>query len=435
MSLFFEHIEGMASEAGALWMEMGIYLLFGFGVAGVLQQMLRRETVAKHLGDESMGAVLRATLFGIPLPLCSCGVVPVALSLKRQGASRSATTAFLIATPQTGVDSILVTYAFLGPIFAVIRPLAALFNGVLGGVLVTLFDKRPEKIPLSPTSAACDIATGTELPVPTILERVWGAFRYGYLDFPREIVKWLCIGVVLAGVLSYWLPPNLLEHHLGHGLTPMLLAMAIGIPLYICSTASVPVAAVLIAKGLSPGAALVLLMTGPATNAASITVISRALGRRTTTIFLASIAFSSLLCGSLLDAFLLWRGTSISVHIAHHVHGGGAMGALTLAGGVGLALVVAIAFTRNIIEKIHNKRSMTMTDSDAVVFDIPVEGMTCQNCVRHVREAVESVSGVLQAVVSLEDGSVRVEAKSPDTAAIVAAIRKSGYQVPVDRGA
>jgi uncharacterized membrane protein YraQ (UPF0718 family) len=296
--------------------EMSPYLLFGFFVAGLLSLLVSRRMVERHLGGRGVWPLLKATLFGIPLPLCSCGVIPVSMSLHKHGASKGATVSFLLSTPQTGVDSILVTYSLLGPLFAIFRPLVALVTGMVGGVLVNLFgqsskDGKP-KIedggrghPSSATSNSREQAaeTAEESPggVLSWSQRLRDAMKYSFVTLPRDIGKPLLVGLAVAAAISAIVPDDFFAERLGQGLPAMLLMMTVGIPIYVCASASVPVAAALILKGLSPGAALVFLMTGPATNAAGLATIWNALGRRVAILYLLTVAGCALAAGITLD--------------------------------------------------------------------------------------------------------------------------------------
>ncbi len=313
---------------------MSPYLLFGFFVAGLMAMFVSRRMVERHLGGSGVMPVFKASLFGVPLPLCSCGVIPVAMSLSKQGASKGATIAFLLSTPQTGVDSILVTYSLLGPVFAIFRPVAALVTGLVGGILVNLFGNRPE-------------AAGRRLegkdpqpdPVVPLGKRIVGGLKHGFVTLPRNIGKPLLIGLAVAGVISALVPDDFFADRLGKGLPAMLVMMLIGIPIYVCASASVPVAAALILKGLSPGAALVFLMTGPATNAAGLATIWNTLGRRTAIVYLATVAVCSLLGGLLLDAIV----QSVDIHAGTHVHNMGP-GLIQQASAVVLLAILGYAF-------------------------------------------------------------------------------------------
>jgi len=293
--------------------EMSPYLLLGFLVAGILSVLVSQRLVEKHLGGRGIWPVLKASLFGVPLPLCSCGVIPVSMSLHKQGASRGSTIAFLLSTPQTGVDSIFVTLSLLGPVIAVFRPIAALITGLIGGIMVDVFDKDingtnnkppPQKNP----DTCCKIGKNTY--------KILHGLKFGFITLPRDIGGAMLAGLVIAAVISIAVPDDFFAEKLGTGISAMLVMMLIGIPVYVCASASVPVAAAMIAKGLTPGAALVFLMTGPATNAASFVTIWKILGHRTAIIYLLSVAGCALAGGLLLD----YIGTSVTSGMISHIH-------------------------------------------------------------------------------------------------------------------
>jgi uncharacterized protein len=242
-----------------------------------------------------LAPAVKATLLGIPLPLCSCSVIPVVASMRRHGASRAAATSFLLSTPQTGVDSIAVTYALLGPVFAVFRPVAAVISGVLGGALVLVFGRAKSAAADAPPECT-DACCSGDRTVPAWLRAV----KYGFVTMPRDLAWPLLAGVAIAGALAAFLPANSLQHA-GGGLVSMLVLMAAGIPLYICATASVPIAAGLIHLGASPGGALAFLIVGASTNPAAVATVWKVLGRRTTVIYLITVGLSALICGVLLD--------------------------------------------------------------------------------------------------------------------------------------
>jgi uncharacterized membrane protein YraQ (UPF0718 family) len=312
--------------------EMSPYLLFGFFVAGLLSVFVSQKLVERHLGGRGFLPVLKATLFGIPLPLCSCGVIPVAMSLREHGASKASTISFLLSTPQTGVDSIFVTYSLLGPVFALFRPLAALVTGLVGGVLVNFFGQEVGRAsPLANNSRAGthDLPSTADPQPPengekcccchhaeTPLRKFLNGMKYGFVSLPRDIGKPLLVGLVVAALISAVLPKDFFATQLGHGLPAMLIMMLIGIPIYVCASASVPVAAAMILKGLSPGAALVFLITGPATNAAGLATIWNTLGRRTAILYLLTVAGCALAAGIVLDSII----HSVEVGVASHMH-------------------------------------------------------------------------------------------------------------------
>jgi uncharacterized protein len=216
------------------------------------------------------------------------------MSLHKRGASKSATIAFLLSTPQTGVDSIFVTFSLLGPVFAVFRPIAAFVTGIVGGIFVDMFD-RTEKSGQSPPKRTDTCCAGGNT------GKVISGLKYGFITLPRDIGRAMLVGLVVAAVISALVPDGFFADKLGTGIVPMLVMMAVGIPMYVCASASVPIAAALILKGITPGAALVFLMTGPATNAASFVTIWNILGRKTAIIYLATVAGCALLSGILLD--------------------------------------------------------------------------------------------------------------------------------------
>ena len=291
-----------------LWNDMALFLLLGFGAAGVLSRIISAATVAKHMGGASWWPIAKAALLGIPLPLCSCGVIPTGLWLRDHGAGRGATSAFLISTPQTGIDSLAITYSFLGLVFALFRPIAALISGLFGGILVGKFapDKNKPKPPAMGEGSCChdvgeDKGQDTAAVKPSMLTHLKEAARYGLIRIPKEIGPWLFVGVAAAGVMAWLIPARYFEQHLQSNLLSMLLMIALGTPLYICSSASVPIAVVLAMKGLSPGAVFVFMMAGPATNIGAIAILGRLLGVRATIIQTASVMVSALLCGLALN--------------------------------------------------------------------------------------------------------------------------------------
>jgi uncharacterized membrane protein YraQ (UPF0718 family) len=275
--------------------EMSPYLLFGFLMAGVLSMLVSQRLVERHLGGKGIWPLLKASIFGVPLPLCSCGVIPVSMSLHKHGASKGSTIAFLLSTPQTGVDSIFVTLSLLGPIFAVFRPLMAFVTGIIGGVLVDVFSPSPQDGQPAPAKCTDECCGGTEN------KKITRGLKFAFVTLPRDIGSAMLVGLVIAAFISALVPDDFFAEKLGTGIFAMVVMMFLGIPVYVCATASVPVAAALILKGLTPGAALVFLMTGPATNAASFVTIWKVLGRATAITYLAAVAGCALLGGILLD--------------------------------------------------------------------------------------------------------------------------------------
>lgn len=323
-------------ESAEILADSAPYLLFGFLAAGLLHGVFSSETVARHLGRGRLGPVVKAALFGVPLPLCSCGVLPAALGLRKQGASKGATVSFLVSTPETGVDSIALTYALMDPVMTVFRPLAAFVSAVLAGTVENLFG-RADPLPAAP-APPCGCAEHAVPPGAPWRQRVRQGMRYAFGDLLGDLAPWLAVGFLLAGAISAAVPEHLLGEYLGGGIAPMLVMLAVGVPLYLCATASTPIAAALMLKGLSPGAALVFLLAGPATNLASLTALSATLGVRTTARYLASICAGALAMGLLLDA--------VYPALAPAVRGAGAAAAEVFppaVGWVAAALLVGLA--------------------------------------------------------------------------------------------
>jgi uncharacterized membrane protein YraQ (UPF0718 family) len=299
-----EFLKNLLAEFWLTLSEMSPYLLFGFFVAGLLSALVSRYWVERHLGGRGLWPLVKASVFGVPLPLCSCGVIPVSMSLHKHGASKGSTISFLLSTPQTGVDSIFVTFSLLGPLFAVFRPIAAFITGVIGGSIVSLFDRTKT----DDRQAVCtDDCCSTDR-----RKRLFGGFKFAFVTLPRDIGPAMLVGLVIAAFLSALVPPNFFaDRFVLQPFLAMLIMMVLGIPVYVCATASVPIAAVLIMKGLNPGAALVFLMTGPATNAASFTTIWKVLGAKTAVIYLLTVAGCALAAGLTIDYLANWFGSEV----------------------------------------------------------------------------------------------------------------------------
>jgi len=300
----------IAYASWELFVEAAPYLIFGVLVAGLMYLFLAPETIVKHFKKGKIGSVFKAALLGIPLPLCSCGVLPAAANLRKQGANRGATAAFLISTPESGVDSIAITYALLDPLMTLIRPLAAFLTASAAGISENLLSGKEEDKIIPQPDIGCRVdgcCDGQDCPPEqhnkhhSVIKKLWSGISYGFFDLYRELSGWIFAGFIVAGAITLWLPADLTTRYLGGGLTTMLFMLAAGIPTYICATASTPVAAVLILKGVSPGAALVFLLAGPATNIASLTVLARVLGKRGVAIYLGSIALFAVLLGLATD--------------------------------------------------------------------------------------------------------------------------------------
>lgn len=433
----------------AMLAEMAPYLLLGFLVAGLLSTFVPRSLYARHLAPRSMGSVVKAALLGIPLPLCSCGVIPTSVSLRREGASHGACTSFLIATPQTGVDSIAATYSLMGLPFAVVRPVAALFTALFGGWLVNAFAKGDEK--KSAASVAehhdgcasgerhehnCGCGHDHDHGPQGFRAKLAGALRYAFIDMMQDIGKWLVIGLLIAALITVAVPADYLAALHDYKLLNMLIVLAVAIPMYVCATGSIPIAVSLMAKGLTPGAALVLLMAGPAVNSASMLVIGKVFGRRTLTLYVLSIIVGAVVFGLGIDYLLpqSWFDVgSIGLSADHCAH---CLGWLDWTFIAVFALLLANAFVRRFRHgHCHCKDSERPTETlnasamnHQAVYQI--KGMNCSHCKATAERAISDVAGVERASVDLAKGLAYVEGTAAP-GSIIAAVEAVGFECEV----
>jgi len=287
-------------ESAYLLEKMSVYVLFGLLVAGALHTYVPSGWLVRNLSGGRFWPAVKASLLGIPLPLCSCGVLPAVISLRREGASRGAVIAFLVATPTTGVDSILATYALLGKVFAVFRVLASFLAGTVAGVVAGLVGSPETQESVRGEGKECGCSSCTVADQPRT-RRFLGMLHYAFVELLGDIGKWLLIGILVGGLITALIPGHWIHQYLGSGWRAMGVMLVLGIPLYVCSTGSIPIAAALMMKGLTPGAAFVFLLVGPATNAVAITFVTRYLGKTTAAVYLGTLAVSAVALGYLLD--------------------------------------------------------------------------------------------------------------------------------------
>ena len=318
-------ITGILFECWGILKEAAPYVLFGFFAAGILKALIPEDIVSKHLGQNGTRSVLKASLFGIPLPLCSCGVIPVAIGLRKQGASKGATASFLVSVPETGVDSIAITWALLDPLMTIIRPISAFITAVVTGLFINLIpDTKTVQEKPPQQSCGCSIDSKSEadsLPKnESLMNRIGKGLSYAFSDLLKDIGGWLMLGIAIAGIISFYVPVGFIEQYLGGEFSSLLVMLVIGIPLYICASASTPIAAALVLKGLSPGAALVFLLAGPATNAATMTVVAKHLGKAATVVYTTAIAICSLAMGWVVNHIYTWAEIDILTWIRQAEH-------------------------------------------------------------------------------------------------------------------
>ena len=414
--------------------EMAPYLLLGFFFAGLLRAFVPQSIYQRHLAPRNMKSVVKAAALGIPLPLCSCGVIPTSVGLRREGASHGACTSFLIATPQTGVDSIVATYSLMGLPFAIVRPVAALLTALFGGWLVNRYAREDESFSarqaLSAHADHCDCddhdhdacahhnATDAEA---SLWARFVGAMRYAYIDMLQDVGKWLVVGLLIAALITVAVPNEWLAALHNYKLLNMLIVLLVAIPMYVCATGSIPIAVSLMAKGLTPGAALVLLMAGPAVNSASMMVIGNVFGRRTLWLYITAIVAGAIGFGLCIDYLLPQDWFAVS-------------GALTKAAGCTHCLSAADWFWMalfgllllNAFGRKWFRRPATAPHSHTTTYHIT--GMTCNHCKAAVHRAIRAVDGVERVEVDLTAGKAYVVGPH-NTANVIAAVENEGFAI------
>jgi hypothetical protein len=330
----------------ALLLDAAPFMLLGFLVAGLLKAFMPDDFVARHLGGNGFRSILKASAIGVPMPLCSCGVLPAAAGLSKQGAGKGAVASFLISTPETGVDSIAVSWALLDPVMTVARPVAGFFTAIAAGLAVSFSEKfgdaeAPEAAAAPKPEATCTSSCCCSHNKPVkkgVVDKLKGGLEFAFGDLLKDVGAWFFFGVLLAGTISALVSPETVDRYLSNEYLSMALMLALSVPLYVCATASTPIAAAFALKGISPGAALVFLLAGPATNAASLTVITRLLGKRATTVYLTAIIIMSFAVGMLVNALYGWIGLDIRHWVSQGAHE--ESGPIAIVSAVVLALLV-----------------------------------------------------------------------------------------------
>ncbi len=408
--------------------EMSPYLLLGFFIAGLLHSFVPHRAYARHLSSSDMGAVLKAALFGIPLPLCSCGVIPTTVSLRKNGASEAASTSFLISTPQTGVDSIAATYSLLGLPFAVIRPIAALITAIFGGKLVGIFSSRQGEIngDESDCGGSCQ---SSDRPKTGFKAKLIDALNYGFVSMIQDVGKWLVVGLLLAALIAVLVPSGFFAKFADYPLLNMLIVLCIAAPMYVCATGSIPVALSLMLKGMSPGAAFVLLMAGPATNMASILVIGKVFGKRSLVIYLLSIILGAIGFGLIIDYMLprVW----FTGHLANVVTMPECCRPSTpifnILSSIAFAAMLVWAFVAKRINSSKNKENQQTINTTIMKKEYKIKGMMCNHCKANVETNLAKVAGVTSVTVDLPSGTAYVEGNH-NPSDVIAMIKSLGYE-------
>jgi len=426
------------SELIYLFNEMAPWLLFGLVFAGLLKVYFPQEHIDKYLGKPNLKSTINASLLGVPLPLCSCGVIPTGISFYKNGASKGATNSFLISTPQTGIDSIFATYAMLGWPFAIIRPIVAFSTGILGGVLTNWLIKEKTK-PIAnqmfaglkldvkkagKASPACnDDSCGCHTPPKKEVHSLIRAADYAFIELLQDIAKWLIIGFMAAALLSVVLPEGFFSMFKGYGIFEILIVLAASVPLYICATGSIPIAAVLLMKGVSPGAALVFMMAGPATNVATITVLAKTMGKKSLFIYLGSIIGGAIFFGMLTNWLI---PADFIMSKMNHNHGDG-MNHEMLPQWIGISssiVLITSIIAGYFIERIKKQKKMNRETFQT----ISVEGMTCSHCEASINRNLSKLDGIDEVIADKNTAQVKVRGPKINLAEIERIVTDLGYQ-------
>lgn len=399
--------------------EVSPYLLLGFFIAGLLHVFVSKEKILKYFGKQNFRSVLNAAILGVPLPLCSCGVIPTAMSIYKDGASKGATISFLISTPQTGVDSILISYSLIGLPFAVLRPLIALITGVFGGVLMNLNNKDEKQAVVSESFIE-------EEDSPKSKNWLKDLFQYSFVEFLQDISNWLLLGLVIAALITVLLPDNFFTNYISNDFLGMVIILIAAIPLYVCATGSVPIAAALMLKGLSPGAALVFLMAGPATNAATITVIGKVLGKKTLFFYLFSIITGALISGLIIDYVLPVSWFNYALNPEHHHNH--SMGWFVYVQYVSTIILSLLMLNGYIIKYFKKSKTEIIQNNTMKNITVNVKGMTCNHCKANVENNIKKIEGISDAVVDLAKNEVNITGENIDLSKIKNVVDGLGYE-------
>lgn len=473
MPALVEILEKFFWQFITLFSEMAPFLLLGFLLAGILHVWVPNHLYVPKISKPNFKSVLWSALFGVPLPICSCGVIPTSIALRKEGASKGASVSFLISTPATGVDSILATYSLLGGPFAILRPVAAFVTAMLGGVFTNLVTKNEPETGVAVIGeshehehhhehhherehcgcegdhCSCDHDDHDEHEKRSFAQKVKETFEYGFVNMIGDVSKWLIIGLLLGALIAAFVPDDFFLFLHEYPLLCMLVVLVLAMPMYTCATGSIPLALALVEKGVTPGAALVLLMAGPATSIASMLVVGKAFGKRTLVAYLVSIAFGAMFFGFIVDTFLMDTFlASMLPHASAECHGHGALGVFDY--------VCAIVFAVLIIYAKFAHKGCGCGDHDCccgehgegechchdhehgehhhegpVVKFYRVNGMSCSHCKACVEKAVRILEGVVSAEADVAKKELRVEWHDEDDideTALKKAVDEAGFE-------
>lgn len=404
------YVTELLNEIWYLTLEMAPYLLLGFLIAGFLHLILNKDFIYRHLSGNSFKSVLKSTLLGIPMPVCSCGVIPISAHLNKEGASKGSVLSFLISTPTSGIDSIMATYGLMGPLFAVMRPIASFFGGIAAGMTVNAVDREKVKHNEEAQCSTCSVDTKSN-------NRFIDALKYGFIELIEDTGKWLIIGIVAGGLITVLIPDWVMSRYMHSAWIAYPLMILISVPMYVCATGSIPIAASLILKGMAPGAGLVFLIAGPATNTATISFIMGKFGKKTLIIYLAAIIITALLFGLLMD--YLWKTFNMNTDFLTS-----GMRMLPLWLKQVSAIILVILLLRVYAARLFNRNSKK--EGNNMLVELTVNDMTCQHCVKTITNALMEIEGIENVRIDLQTKCVKVFGKA-DIESVKRAIINAGY--------
>ena len=460
MSALVEILEKFVWQFVTLFSEMAPFLLLGFLLAGILHVWVPNHLYVPKISKTNFKSVLWSALFGIPLPICSCGVIPTSIALRKEGASKGASVSFLISTPATGVDSILATYSLLGGPFAILRPVAAFVTAMLGGLFTNVVTKNEPETGVAVVGethephhehehcdcdgdhCSCSQEGHDEHSKKSFVQKVRETLEYGFVNMIGDVSKWLIIGLLLGALIAAFVPDDFFLFLHEYPLLCMVVVLVLAMPMYTCATGSIPLALALVEKGITPGAALVLLMAGPATSIASMLVVGKAFGKRTLAAYLTSIALGALFFGFIIDTFFMDTFlASMLPHASAECHGHGALGVLDyICAGLFALLIIYAKFAHKGCgghdEHHHHEGECHCNGhhhehEEPVVVTYRVLGMSCSHCKACVEKATLRLDGVLSAEADVANKELRVQWHGDDDVdetALKNAVEEAGFE-------
>ena len=486
MSALVEILEKFVWQLVTLFSEMAPFLLLGFLLAGILHVWVPNHLYVPKISKPNFKSVLWSALFGVPLPICSCGVIPTSIALRKEGASKGASVSFLISTPATGVDSILATYSLLGGPFAILRPVAAFVTAMLGGLFTNVVTKNEPETGVAVVGethephhehehcdcdgdhCSCSQEGHDEHSKKSFVQKVRETLEYGFVNMIGDVSKWLIIGLLLGALIAAFVPDDFFLFLHEYPLLCMVVVLVLAMPMYTCATGSIPLALALVEKGITPGAALVRLMAGPATSIASMLVVGKAFGKRTLAAYLTSIALGALFFGFVIDTFFMDSFlASMLPHASAECHGHGALGVFDYICAVLFAVLIIYAkFAHKGCdghcgcgcenhdcccecsdghehcecgghdEHHHHEGECHCNGhhhehEEPVVVTYRVLGMSCSHCKACVEKATLRLDGVLSAEADVANKELRVQWHGDDDVdetALKKAVEEAGFE-------